>query len=265
MKLKFNPGEQLIIELNNGDVLKCQYVSGTDSHIVVRDISEQHSGVKIPGTLTYYRSELVDVMILEGLNRSKEEVEEEEQTEEPKEQKYVLLCRDKFEKLQALSLEHLFLPNIDSRYYEAVEYLKKCESIGVAVLCSNFGRTSGMKLLVLSSRSQVYIFDMSQYVKMPPELKAIFECGDILKIAHGAASVADCLRHFYRVEFINYFDTQLADFLVLSGNGEPAALRNISECLVHHFRFPPSLLEKSLVILTLLYSPNEKFSCYHTL
>lgn len=100
---------------------------------------------------------------------------------------------------------------MDQRFFEAVEHLNNCETVGVAGIGSELGRQKNISLLVMASWDQIYVFDILSYrlSSFHPNLKAILESDSIKKVVHDSRTLVDCLYHCHGVKLANVFDTQV--------------------------------------------------------
>ncbi|VEN53165.1 unnamed protein product [Callosobruchus maculatus] len=109
---------------------------------------------------------------------------------------------------------------------------------------------ASIRLLVLSTWQQVFLFDMRNFKNcyFYPEIKDILESAYVCKVMHKAGPMLDKLFRKYKVFVRNVFDTQVVD-LIIEKNKKgvcPEKSRNLSECLVHHLNFPQWFLKSAL-------------------
>lgn len=104
------------------------------------------------------------------------------------------------------------MATMDHRFFEALDYLITCETVGVFGIGSELGRQRSISILVLSSWDQVYLFDILCY-KLPelhPKLKDLLETDLVKKVVHDSRTLTDCLYHCHKVKLANVFDTQVS-------------------------------------------------------
>lgn len=247
-KMDFNikPSEKILVTLTNGDIFEGVYQSGSKNRINVIDITEYPWGSKILGTLCFYKKEIESVTLLNSETQEEHLVNGKDENQK----NVILLTKAEYERLKQMSVNYIYMSTMDCRFFEAVEYLNNCETVGVFGIGSEFGRQRNISVLVMSSWDQVYLFDVLSYKlsDFHPKLKELLESDSVKKVVHNSRTLVDCLHHCHRVKLVNIFDTQVADLMISKKDGQPLKdARNISACLQHYLNFPKSLLEKSLV------------------
>lgn len=234
MDFNFKPTQKLLIALTNGDIFEGIYQNGSKNRIDLIDISEHPSGSKISGMLSFYRTEIDSVKLLEtGSSNSDEECEKPENGGSGNSKDVILLPKVEYERLKEMSRyssfalsrnqerplrfvcrTQVYMATTDNRFFKAIEHLENCETVGVAGIGSELGRQKSISLLVMTSWDQVYLFDILSY-RLPslhPKLKGILETDSIKKVVHDSRTLVDCLYHCHKVKLTNIFDTQVRGF-----------------------------------------------------
>lgn len=90
--------------------------------------------------------------------------------------------------------------------------------IGMSMQCHKIGRAAELSLLLFSTKTDVFLFDMvklgSDSLNNSP-LRDLLEDGGVMKVVHDSRAVSDLLKHQYDIVLSNVYDT-LAAHLVFS-------------------------------------------------
>ena len=243
----FTRGQILVVELKNLEVIEGEYLSGCDEEITLVNTLIYPSKQKMKGPFYYYMNEILSISTLKA-NKTAEDEQQREPIESTKNLHNVItMDRCEFERLRCSSQEYIFMSMTDSRYHDAIDHMKNCENVGVAVIPMNGDKLSKVNLLVMSTWDQVYIFDVFNFnVKsLPKELREIFEMAAVKKIAHDSKRLV-MLLHNFGISVRNLFDTQVADLFVRkleNGGVFPDNVKNLCDCLGCYFNFPESLFK----------------------
>ena len=91
--------------------------------------------------------------------------------------------------------------------------------IGMSIQCHKIGRAAELSLLLCSTKTDVFLFDMvklgSDRVLNNSPLRDLLEDGGVMKVVHDSRAVSDLLKHQYDIVLSNVYDT-LAAHLVFS-------------------------------------------------
>ncbi|KAL1491364.1 hypothetical protein ABEB36_011972 [Hypothenemus hampei] len=246
----FKINDRLILELKGGEIFNGLYADGGKDFIVLTEVSKHNKGHKLKGFHEFYRSEIATVHKLK-LPPSRNSPPEGSVA--IKNGLAILkISEQEYFRLKDMSRNYIYLENADKRFFDAIEVLNRCETIGVACLGAYHSRSSPIKLIVICSWMQVYVFDLAHKEKKGfyNELKEIFESESICKVIHKSAPFVDILDRLYGIYMQNTFDTQIVDLILQKTikKTNPTLERDLSECLVHYLNFPKALLESALQV-----------------
>lgn len=211
MDFNFQPGDKLIIELE-ANVFEGVYESGTQNRIDVGNVVEYPAGTTIPGTLCFYRSEIVDIKILSTLDKTSDSSNTSGERENR--DNVINLEEDQYKKLEKNLIEHTYICTIDRRYYDLIDLIRNCECVSITGFNSQPGRLSKLSLIVLSVFHESYLIDVQQFKKrhIPCELRDLIESERIKKVVFAAGPLFDSLYHCHNINKPkNIFDIQVGN------------------------------------------------------
>lgn len=228
MKLLYNHGQRLLIELADTNVFEGVYDGGTVNRMELINILDHYTQSAIGGRLSFYINEIQSVKELdEGSKVVKEEREDK-------------LLETEVERLQQMLRNYIYIDKTEQVYFDAVDVLANCESIGIVGLGANFSATKPVEFLVMSSWSQVYILNLSSCIRssFPSDLAKILESNYIQKVGHNLVPLCHSLWHCYKVTINNIFDTQSADEKIEVDRGHVHKAPNLADSLNKRLHLP---------------------------
>lgn len=199
---KYQIGQKIIVELNNGDIYRGDYVGGDENRIDVSNITECNSCISIEGILSYYKNEISRVRLL----KSKKE-EREVPLETGNCENVALITSNEYQRLKAMPENNIYVDTISDNYYKAVVHLNSCENIGLFLFENS---SNNISLLTLATWDQVYVFDIKLLQKIPKEIKQILIGSRVKKIVYNFTYTAKCIYSQYSLKLSNIFDIQVS-------------------------------------------------------
>lgn len=238
MQYSFNLGQRILIELNN-TIFEGDFEAGTNSRIDIVNVIEWAYRNSFNGPLSFYEYEIISIKVLnsnepEGDNHNRCQIHD-----------IIALPKSEFSRLRDSTENYVYLPVIDQKYLQAIDYLRNCQSIGIAGFGTNLARMKPINLLILTTWDQVFIFDLQLYrrVNFPTDLKELLESQFITKVGYNMLELVEFLWYVHKVSVKNIFDTQLADLKLQKKEKDTSViLRSLPECLNFYFNFPLALL-----------------------
>lgn len=203
-------GQTILVELTNGEIYEGLYESGSRDRVDLSNIYDHPYRNYIPGNLSFYRSEILNIRLLKENAAANVVISVREKFQN---KNIILLNKCEYKRLQSLAVDHTYICTMDKRYFDATEMMINCENVAVVALNMHEGRMSTFSLLVMATWNQIFIFDIQQFIgkKFPFELQEIFESEYVKKIIHGSRAFVDCLYHMYNIKNIkNIFDTEVS-------------------------------------------------------
>nr|CAH7762118.1 unnamed protein product [Callosobruchus chinensis] len=243
---RFSIGDRLLLQLNTCEIFEGDYCGGGKNFIELTNGTQHNNPNKLKGTYSFDRLEIDAIRLLGG--KASEKVPEKTIIPHPAAHKRIKIEEEEYERLKLMADNYIYLEHADNIYFESVEKLRNAETIGVICLGLE-DRMASIRLLVLSTWQQVFLFDMKNFKNsyFYPEIKEILESSYVCKVMHKAGPMLDKLLRKYKVFVRNVFDTQVVD-LVIEKNKTgvcPEKSRTVSECLVHYLNFPRWFLKSA--------------------
>ncbi|KAI4464115.1 pirna biogenesis protein exd1 [Holotrichia oblita] len=249
MEYNFKKGDKLVLELINtrDDILEGEFVNGDKNRLSLINISSYRNKTIIKGPYNYYRSDILYIRLLnESEGKNCKNILNKTECPETNYKDTILIPKLEYDRLKEMSHNYIYMGSLDSRYYDAMNYLKTYETIGIAAVTTIYEKTAGINLIIISTWDQLYIIDflVLNSKKFPPELEEILRCEDIKKVLHDSRLLTQIFAKQYGIRMKNIFDTKVADIAVRKKLGEtPTETRTLGECLTHYFNFPPTLFD----------------------
>ncbi|KAK9746177.1 3prime-5prime exonuclease [Popillia japonica] len=268
----FKRGERLILELLGSppdNIIAGEVVDCAEHRIALKNMStygrRSSSNVVIHGPYQFYRPEILSIRVFKNEDDDGVVVEESKDkvgmfTKSHKTPQSnaaaginckdtILIDKVEYERLKDMSHNYIYISCFDSRYYDAMNYIESCETIGVADITTSYEKFARINLIIISTWDQVYIFDFLVLLsnstnKFPTELEVILKHKDIKKILHDSRLLTLILSNQYNIHIKNIFDTKVADVAARKKLGEATRnkqTRTLEECLKDYFNFPPIL------------------------
>jgi len=252
-KKQFKTGDRLILELKSKEIFEGIYADGGKDRIVLAEVLQHNNKNKLTDLYEFYRSEIAKIHTLKvpSSKPSNGSTSQDTDSQSPSKSGVIKISEEEYFRYKDMSRNYIYIENADKRYFDAVKVLGDCETIGVLSVGMEKHRSgSFIRLLVLSTWKQVYIFDLLNLEnrQLYPEIKDIFQSEFVCKVIHKSAGLVDVLYRQYNVYLRNTFDTNIVDLILqkkLTGKCPPIE-RDISQCLTHYLNFPASLLEHAL-------------------
>lgn len=257
MEYQFRRGDKLILELINSDeILEGEFVDGAKDRLTLINItpykSNQHSS---KGPYCYYRSDISSIRLLDETNLNG--TDDKDKADISPHCDIILINKLEYERLKEISRTYVYISSIDSRYYTAMNHIQNSENIGIATITTSFEKTAIINLITISTWDQIYILDFLTLnaQRFPPELKEVLECEHVKKIVHDSRLFNEVLTKQFNIKLNNLFDTKVADVAVRKKRGDVLEnTKTLSECLVHYFNFPTSLLASQVIAITVSFN-----------
>lgn len=208
----FTPGQRLLIELNSKEIYDGIFISSGENRIDLIKVHEFPNSGSISHLCSFYNEEINSIIII-----ADNENEIQKNLFGKSIYNTILISSFTFDRLRKIACEnYIYISTIDVRYYNAIEYFYKCESIGVVALSKGSSRFAILNLLIVCSIERLYIFDFQMFnlKTFPKELREVFECRDVTKVMHDSRSLVDCFFHQFNFHIENLFDTQFADYYI---------------------------------------------------
>lgn len=195
-------GTKLLIALVGGEIYEGVLYSANEDYISLYNVSEYPAIAKTDDMtqLQFYMTELSAVVVIQ-------KEDEPVHTCVP----VVPLYYEQFEQLKQLSHKYIYISMVDDRYHAAMKHLNTCDVIAVFGVGCNTGRCDTAVLISVATKTNVYIFDNLISNKRVIEMgfNDILESEKIVKVFHNCSTFSDCLRHVYKINVENVFDTQV--------------------------------------------------------
>lgn len=246
--LLYKIGDHLMIELNTQEIFEGDYSDGGKNRIDLVNVRQHNNTNKLEGVYSFYRNEIIEIFKHKSAISDKREKNE---VIVPVSNN-IQIVEEEYNRLKQMCKDAIYLEQTDDRYFKSVEKLNEAETIGVVSLGADESTTDTLRLLVICTWKQIYIFDLMSFRhrKFYPEIKTLLESEYVTKVIHGGSSLINILYNNYNVYVQNIFDTQIVDLiLVKSEVGTcPKTTADISQCLVKYLNFPPSLLKDALSV-----------------
>lgn len=246
--LAYQIGDHLVIELNTQQIFEGDYSDGGKNRIDLINVKQHNNTNELGGVYSFYRNEIIKIYkhenrVLDKREKKKEVIEECSN---------IQMVEEEYSRLKQMCKDAIYLEQADDRYFKSVERLNDAETIGVISLGTDESAADILRLLVMCTWKQIYIFDLMSFKnrKFYPEIKDILESEYITKVMHGGSSLINILYNNYKIYVQKTFDTQVVDLvLTKSKTGAcPKTTTDISHCLVKYLNFPPSLLKEALSV-----------------
>lgn len=256
----FPLGTQVIIELLSGHMIDGIIDHYNQNFIKVRNCRDHYSGAYLHSK-RLYRSQITNILTLDDTEKaslnggdnvlattssSNSTTEETDNTEQHTTSKRILLPKDEYLRLKELTRSFVYMGIIDSRYYEAVDVLKNCETVGMSGYLNG---VQNLSILALSSWDKVYVFDIQEFkqTKIPEDLQDILQMSSIQKVSHNGRNLVICLQRNYKIDVQNLFDTQVADFKIKQKQNpelQEFSTLPMNEILSTYLNFPDNTIHK---------------------
>lgn len=106
-----------------------------------------------------------------------------------------------------------YIERFDSTYHKAIADIESEEFIGFYVPEISSGRFSATTVIVFSTSTGIYIFDIVNLGRIENAIKNILESNVQKKIVHDACPMADYLKHKQNIQLTGVFDTMVCRLL----------------------------------------------------
>lgn len=191
-------GELLKIETKNYGIVEGQFYGMTKdkSRISLYDVKEEGQDAPSDGILHYYDSEIQNIVKLKGGS----------------DHMHLKITQKEYEDIIKVSKKFKYINQVDNTFHSAINDLNQYSYLGLSTDGAYMGRKCKMPFLVMSTPTQIYIFDthVMQYHAFDGGLKEILEAESPKKIIHDSRKLADCLYHKHNVKLKSVFDTQVS-------------------------------------------------------
>lgn len=190
-------GELLQVHTKNSEIHEGRFYGMTNdkSKISLYNVKDSPKGDPSDSILHYYNSEIRDIVKLE----------------QPNEQKHLKISEKECEEIIKTSKKYIYINQVDKSFHEAIEDLSQYSYVGLSTDGASLGRKWKMPFLVLSTPSQIYIFDIKvmESHAFTAGLKKLLQSETPKKIIHDSRTISDCLYHKHSVKLNSVFDTQV--------------------------------------------------------
>jgi exonuclease 3'-5' domain-containing protein 1 len=271
MDAEYSKGQRLFVETNVG-TLEGVFYSMDPGHnrLTLNEVVLHPSGKKMEGFSHYYKSEVINVRIMDPgsyaeVSRKSEAagyfMQKHEQAVQPAKVKgsdvmnnmsrYTTMNRSKLSKeecdaLNKLVGHHVLIDRVEDVFRKAVEIIKAEPTVGLSVEGAMFGRFSQASLVSFATPSCAFLFDIYTLgdAAFDNGLRDILESKKIEKVIHNCRFVSDFLQHKHQVTICGVFDTQVADLKVTQQRyGQfPRCVCSLPQCLGKYLNLPANLI-----------------------
>ena len=105
-------------------------------------------------------------------------------------------------------------PTNNEGFEFALNELNNHTMIGLSMQCHKLGRTAELSLLVLTTKRDMFIFDITQlgadFCFNNSPLRDLLEDGGIMKVVHDCRAMSDLFKHQFDIALTNVYDTLAA-------------------------------------------------------
>ncbi|XP_055325141.1 protein Exd1 homolog [Sitodiplosis mosellana] len=259
--------DKILIELNGGRCVTCDYIRESKDGIVVRNSKEAGSEKIAPYNQTFYKTEVKRVRLIQKATPPATQDNAIPSTSQ--QQQNVLSANNNatgaipksphvetvvngtvvkkefnergIEEIQHRTRNTVHIAQHDDKYHNAIKDLKQQEIIAVHSE-SKFGRLDMKRpVLSISTTANVYIFDMLRLGAMKKEMKEVMSSDLPRKVVHGSSGLADYLQHKENCALNNVFDTLLVDFNLKKSH----EYITLPECYMKYFELPDDFVLQS--------------------
>lgn len=193
---KLSPGTCIIVELVDGDCYSGDlvFLAPDFRQITIENVKEHKTGDSIDGNQIYYQSEVKSIRTLSGqTNETDNEFGIElSGTVAPR-----TIRKAELEWIWDVVRHPVYIKQCDMEYHKAIKMLGGHDFVGFAMESVRFGRQLPVSLLVFSTPTNIFIFDIVLYGRLFPELKTILEAPVPRKIVFDSRFMTDSLTNRY--------------------------------------------------------------------
>lgn len=253
MENSYSKGQLLQVHTKNNEVFEGRFygISKDKSKISLYGIKESDKGEETEGICHYYESEVRDIVKLQDVDDLTKSLN-----------KHLRISEKDCEEIFKVSTMYVYVNQIDSTFHKAVEDLSEYSYIALSTDGASMGRKCNMPFLVLSTPTQIYIFDIQvmQDNAFDAGLRKLLESTFPKKIIHDCRKISDCLFHKHKVELKSVFDTQVGDLIITKNKRGhlPNNVNTLQECLNVYLGLPLNTIEDKLDIVQCSERPLPK-------
>lgn len=229
-KKSFEIDDKILIELNGGRSITCDFIRKGSDGFVVKNSQEAGSEKIATHNQTFYNTEIKKVRLLHraqppaaddavpstsqqhvsGNNNNNNAAEASKNV-----QRTVIDCTvtkkvfstNEIKEIQERMKNTVYISQHDDKYHNAIREIMEQEIIAIHSE-GKFGRLDVKRpVLTICTTTNVYIFDMLRLGAMKKEMKEIMTSDKPRKVAHSSSTLADYLQNKENCTLNNVFDT----------------------------------------------------------
>lgn len=154
-----------------------------------------------------------------------------------------------YDKTKNIVENHVFIDQIDNKFYEAVSCIQKENTVAVIGEGSAQARFSHLVILGIATQQAVFLFDIVNlgariFKEHRSFLKRFLESRNVLKVVHDCRFLSDCLKRKHDVMLTNVFDTQACHLLVVKNHsGHPPLTGSFSDLVTEYLNLPGHMFD----------------------
>lgn len=215
--LNLSKGQIVLLDLDDECVIgEIVHIGSKRSFVRLRNVRDFQTNLPIVGTQDYYYSEIKHVKIVESESADGPDNESAAGTSELSSAAAASVTRINLEEVQDIfnRIEsHIFIHQTDTKYHDAIKYLKTQKLIALSMEGIDLGRHSGTpSLLSVATSERIYIFDV-KWMNVTSDMKAILVSPKVRRVIHNGRRFQDALKHQCGASLGKYFDTLVSTFV----------------------------------------------------
>lgn len=189
-------GELLQLHTKNSEIIEGRFFSTNSdkSKITLYNVKESSKDKRSDSVWHFYDSEIRNIVKLP----------------DPEKGKQLKISPKDVEDIITVSRKFLFVNQVDNSFHKALNDLNQYDFVAMSADGASMGRKCKMPFLVLSTPSNIYIFDIQvmQFHAFDGGLKKLLESDSPKKIVYDCRKISDCLYHKHNVQLNSVFDIQ---------------------------------------------------------
>lgn len=228
-KKSFEIDDKILIELNGGRCITCDFIRESGDGFVVKNSKEAGSEKLATHIQTFYNTEIKKVQLVrraqppaadnvipstsqqhvsvKNNNNAAEASKKEHRTIFDFTVTKKVFSESEITEIQERMKNTVYIYQHDDKYHNGIADIMKQEIIAVHSE-GQFGRLDVKRpVLTISTITNVYIFDMLRLGAMKKEMKQIMTSDKPRKVAHSSSTLADYLQNKENCALNNIFDT----------------------------------------------------------
>ena len=250
-RLNFEPMQEIIVRKTNDQLIICKFDKLSRNGLRLDVLCPHDFNTKQPlGKFAYFQQRDVEsIQIFQEQEKQAKLVEEITSVSSdtvPKNKIPVLsISVNQLNCIQKSIKNYSYINQSDDQYFQAIEDLSSQFVLGVSTCGCQAGRIFAMDLLMLSTHTKVYIFDIVLLNNVIfKELAEILTSKTHLKVFHDCRFILDNIHNKYGVKIKSIFDTMLAASLIHPYNTVQHLEACVTTCTGLKFEIPTLKLNK---------------------